>query len=334
MGMDPITHGLVGTVAAQSLANKKKIRPAAITGFISAILADLDYFIHNPSDPLLNIEIHRHFTHSLVFIPVGALIAAGLLWWVMRKYFSFRKLYLFSLVSYGTAGIMDSFTSYGTMLLWPFTDTRFAWNMISVIDPVFTIILAIIIGFAIFNRHRPYVWVAWIWMIIYLTFGFVQRERATTAALQLANERSHQVERIVVKPTIGNLLLWRSIYESEDTFFSDGIRLRLVDQPKYYHGESADRLYPEENYDDYMASIHYYDIMRFDRLSEGYLIHHPEKPNVIGDARYSMLPDSMTPLWGIKIDFDQPEEHVTFHYFRDSSPDIQKQFRRMLMAQE
>jgi inner membrane protein len=330
--MDPITHGLVGSAAAQSLADKNNMRPAAFTGFISAMLADLDYFIHLPSDPLFNIEIHRHFTHSLIFIPVGALIASGLLWWIMRRYFSFGKLYLFSLISYGTAGILDTFTSYGTMLLWPFTDTRFAWNMISVVDPIFTIFIAFILFGALYFRHKPYIWISWIWITIYLTFGFIQRERATAAALDITQARGHLVEKMDVKPTIGNLFLWRNTYEHADSFYTDGIRLRLFDQPKIYPGESAERVFPEEEYDDYMASKQYHDIMRFERLSEGFLIQHPQKSDVLGDARYSMLPVSMTPLWGIRVDMDQSDEHVTFHYFRDSSPEIREEFIRMLMA--
>jgi inner membrane protein len=332
--MDPITHGLVGSAAAQSLAEKKNMRPAAFTGFISAMLADLDYFIHLPSDPLFNSEIHRHFTHSLIFIPAGALVAAGLLWWVMRRHFTFRKLYLFSLVSYGTAGILDAFTSYGTMLLWPFLDTRFAWNMISVVDPLFSIIFAFLVFGAVFYRHKPYTWFAWAWLILYLTFGFIQRERATAAAIEVAQERGHQVQKMDVKPTIGNLLLWRNTYESDDIFYTDGIRLRFFDSPKIYPGESAQRVYPEETYDDYMATIQYYDIMRFDRLSEGYLIRHPEKPDVLGDARYSMLPVSMVPLWGIRVDMSRPDEHVTFHYFRDASPEVREQFWRMFLARD
>jgi len=332
--MDPLTHGLVGAAAAQSLADQEKIRPAACTGFMAAMLADLDYFIHNPSDPLLNIEIHRQFTHSLVFIPVGALIAAGLLWWIMRKYMSFRELYIYSLVSYGTAGLMDAFTSYGTMLLWPFLDTRYAWNLISVVDPVFTTVLLVIVGLSIYYRHVPYAWIGWAWIVIYLSLGFVQRERAASAALILADQRGHTIERIVIKPTIGNIILWRSTYEYDEHFYADGIRAGLFSGRKIYEGESAPRIYPEESYDDYMATIMYYDIMRFSRLSEEYLIRHPDKPDILGDARYSMLPTSLTPLWGIKADTENTDEHVEFLYFRDSGQEVREAFLDMLLGSD
>src|SRR6056297_2226933 len=98
--MDPLTQGLAGAAAATIVAGEKKQRPAAFAGFISATLADLDFFIQSSSDPLLNVELHRHFTHSLFFVPIGALISAGLLFWFVRKHLAFRELYLFSFVSY------------------------------------------------------------------------------------------------------------------------------------------------------------------------------------------------------------------------------------------
>ena len=74
--MDPVTHGLIGAAASQSFANKRGFRAAAFTGFVSALLADLDVFLMSSTDPLLNLELHRQITHSLVFIPMGALVAS------------------------------------------------------------------------------------------------------------------------------------------------------------------------------------------------------------------------------------------------------------------
>ena len=35
---------------------------------------DLDVLFQSPTDPILFLEFHRQFTHSLVFIPIGALL--------------------------------------------------------------------------------------------------------------------------------------------------------------------------------------------------------------------------------------------------------------------
>ena len=60
------------------------------------------------------------------------------------------------------------------------------------------------------------------------------------------------------------------------------------------------------------------DVERFRFFSQNYLYIHPEYSNVIGDLRYSMFPDSIHPLWGIRVDPNQPDKHISFEYFRDT----------------
>ena len=161
--MDPISQGALGAVAGASCADRTTVRKAVAVGGAAGMLADADIFISSASDPLLIIEYHRHFSHSLVFIPLGALLCAGVFWLLTAKRWqlSFRQLYLFSLAGYSTSGLLDACTSYGTHLLWPFSDARTAWSIISIIDPIFTVMLliAIVTGaleqrFAILREER------------------------------------------------------------------------------------------------------------------------------------------------------------------------------------
>lgn len=332
--MDPLTHGLVGATASQSAAERDKLRPAAFTGFVAAMLADLDYFIHIPSDPLFNIEVHRQFTHSLIFIPVGALVAAGLLWWFMRKHLSFKELYIYSILGYATAGLLDAFTSYGTQLLWPFTDTRIAWNYISVVDPVVTAGLLLFLIFAWFKRDKLFVYAAGGWLIIFLVFGWIQHNRAESAVISLAMDRNHQIEDVVVKPTIGNQRLWRANYIYDGMIYTDAIRTGIISGIKIYEGEAEPRILIEEEFSEFESTTLYNDLQRFRNLSENYLIRHPEKPEIIGDARYSMLPTSLIPLWGVEVDTTDTERHLPFLYFRDAGDEIREPFWDMLLGRD
>ena len=63
----------------------------------------------------------------------------------------------------------------------------------------------------------------------------------------------------------------------------------------------------------------YQDIQRFALFSDGFLAWHPERPNVLGDVRFAMLPTSIKPLWGIELNLDAPNEHVTFNTYRTMS---------------
>ena len=72
--MDPFTQGIVGTTVAQSGSKRDTLVIASIIGLLAGLSADLDIFIRSSTDPLLFLEYHRHFTHSIFFIPFGAFL--------------------------------------------------------------------------------------------------------------------------------------------------------------------------------------------------------------------------------------------------------------------
>ena len=74
--MDPFTQGIVGTTVAQSGSKRDTLIIASFIGLLAGLAADLDIFIRSSSDPLLFLEYHRHFSHSIFFIPFGALICS------------------------------------------------------------------------------------------------------------------------------------------------------------------------------------------------------------------------------------------------------------------
>lgn len=70
--MDPISQGAFGASLSQTLT-KKNLLIIGIIGFLSGMTPDLDILIKSNNDPLLFLEFHRQFTHSLFFIPIGGL---------------------------------------------------------------------------------------------------------------------------------------------------------------------------------------------------------------------------------------------------------------------
>ena len=332
--MDILTQGLVGGVLAQSLARKNERNIATLVGVVAGLLADADILIRSSSDPLLNIEYHRHFTHSLVFIPVGAAIAMLLLWPFVHRHLSAGRLYLFSLAGYSMSGALDAFTSYGTHLFWPFSDERVALNIISIVDPVFTLILLVTLLTGLQLGQRKVAFAGLFLCMMYLGMGFVQLQRAGQVAEDLRDKRGHLAMQSVVKPTLANLVLWRSVYIHEDRIHVDAIRVGLFDAGRVFEGESVarfslDRDLPQLD----ESSVLYADIVRFLSFSDGYVALDPVQANVLGDIRYSMLPVSARPLWGIVIDPDRPQVHADYRFFRDSSPSVRETFLKLLLDQ-
>jgi len=151
--MDPCTQGLIGATFSSLFSNKKDIRKASLCGAIGGLAPDLDIFIRSENDQLLFIEYHRHFTHSLFFAPIGSIFVSLIIFTCFYKLrMSLRFIYLFTLIGFLSHGLLDSLTSYGTSLFWPLSQSRVSLNLISIVDPIFTFTLVLLLIFSLLKK--------------------------------------------------------------------------------------------------------------------------------------------------------------------------------------
>lgn len=303
--MDPLTQGVVGAAASQLVSRKAEKIGAGVIGFASGMAADLDVLISSSTDPLLFLEYHRHFTHALVFIPIGALLCtlafrAVFNRWFKRNQLSFARTYLFSFAGYATHALLDACTTYGTQLLWPFSDMRVAWNNVSVIDPLFTVPLLIITAIAVFKRSTAAAYLGAIYAVAYLGLGLVQNHRAVDVAQQLALSRGHAPSNLSLKPSFANIVVWKSVYEYQGRYYIDAIR--MLSSHKIYAGTSVEKLDIAKHFswlkvDSQQAK----DIERFRWFSNRHLALDPNNSKRIIDVRYSLIPNQVTGMWGITL---------------------------------
>lgn len=317
--MDPITQGTLGATLSGSFSDKRKVKVATLLGCFSGMFADIDILFQSPTDPLLFLEIHRQFTHSLIFIPVGALICACLAWVLVKKHLSFRQTYLFCFLGYTTHGLLDACTTYGTQLFWPFSDMRIAWNTISIVDPFFTLPLLVLIVAGVLKRNRNFARFALAWVFIYLSLGVIQRDRAVAAGTDLAQARGHTPIRLEANPGFGSLLLWKVIYEADNIFYVDAVRIGLTS--KVIPGDRIEKLNLEKHFPWLDSSSQQAkDVERFRWFSNQYLAIDQNFPNRIIDIRYSVLPNEIRALWVIDLDPNAgPQAHVEFTTSRNAS---------------
>lgn len=331
--MDLLTQGVLGAALAQSGSKQTETRLACGIGFAAGLLADVDALIRSANDSLLTIEYHRHFTHSIFFIPLGALIAALILWPLLRKRISFKRLYVFSLLGYSLSGFIDACTSYGTHLFWPLSDERVSYHLISIVDPIFTLALIAAVVLAYRQRRAKMAQFGLMFAAFYLVVGYVQMERADSAMQQLAMQRGHTPTQLIVKPTFGNILLWRSIYKTDGHLYVDAVRTAW--QPKIYTGDSIPRYDIDGNNPSLdKSSTLYQDMQRFNFFSGGYIAAHPTKSNVLADIRYSIQPNGLLPLWGIEFDPAEPQKHAQFTVYRNLTKPNRQRFFSMLLGEE
>lgn len=301
--MDPLTQGLLGAAAAQVVLGKRLGHRGWIAGAIGGLLPDADILIRSTADPLLAIEYHRHFTHSLAFIPAGGLIAA-LPWLAFRKQRPDAKLLVAaSTIGYATHGLLDACTTYGTHLYWPFSDERTAWNLIATIGPLFTLFLLVGVVLAALRSSRFPAIAALCLCLTYVGVAGLQRERAVEALARIAQARGHTVARAEIFPTVGNPLVWRSLYRNGALYHADRIRVPLRGEPTWLAGNSLqpvalDDLPPQAAADSRVRR----DFQRFSYFSAGWLARAPRDASVIADARYSLATLEFEPIWGVRFD--------------------------------
>ena len=155
--MDPVSQGALGALASENVARRKHIVIAAILGAMAGMAPDLDMLISSEEDPLLFLEYHRQFTHSLIFMPVGGLLCALLLHQVAKRWqLTFGQTFKYCCAGYATHALLDSCTSYGTQLFWPFSNYRVSWSTISIVDPLFTVPILTLVFFAALRKQKGF----------------------------------------------------------------------------------------------------------------------------------------------------------------------------------
>lgn len=330
--MDPVSQAALGAAAALIVSKPKQMRWAAPLGALSGMAPDLDVFIRSSTDPLLFLEYHRQFTHSLFFIPVGALLCSLIARPFIRSKIPDRTLYGFCLLGFGSHGLLDACTSYGTQLFWPFTDLRIAWNNVSVVDPLFTLPLLIGVVTAVARSSPRWVRAAAIWAIAYLLLGVAQRERAEAAGFELAASRGHAPSEVAAKPSFGNLLLWKTVYEHDFHYYVDATRVGV--EVKSFPGQRSRKVDMSRDLDWLdLDSQQARDLERFRWFSNGKLGLDPDDQDRIIDIRYSMVPNQVDALWGIELDETAPfDAHVRFFTSRSLSKEQRAELQRMLFG--
>tara|TARA_B110000503_G_scaffold12013_3_gene16228 strand:- start:40580 stop:41578 length:999 start_codon:yes stop_codon:yes gene_type:complete len=318
--MDPLTQGLLGAALPQASSAPRYAASAGLLGFLAGMAADLDVLIRSASDPLLFLEYHRQFTHSLVFIPLGGFICALVLHALLgrRRGLTFRQTWLFCTLGYATHALLDACTTYGTMLFWPFSDARIAWNTISIIDPLFTIPLLLAVVLAARRRKPLYARIGMVWALSYMALGLWQHNEAQDMGYALAAQRGHTPLSLEAKPSFANILVWKIVYETDGRFYVDAVRSGVA--PKVFEGSSVPKLdvgrdMPWLDPGSQQAR----DIERFRWFSNGYIALDPLHIHRVIDIRYSMIPNEVSPLWSIKLDPQLGREaHAAYLVHRDT----------------
>ena len=332
--MDPISQGVLGAIVTQATKSKIIFSVAGIFGFVAGMAADLDILIRSTTDPLLFLEYHRQFTHSLVFVPIGGLVTGTFLFFLLGKRLkiSFMESWLMCTIGYGTHGLLDACTTYGTAIFWPFTNDRIALSIISIIDPLFTIPAILLFIICVLKSSSIFANFGFLWMISYLLLGAFNQQTAINLGHQIAVERGQTDIKVEAKPSFANIWLWKTLYEADGRFYIDAVHTGF--NRRVFQGQSIAKLNPKVDFPWLEPnSQQFQDIKRFQWFSMGFVAVDPKRKNHIGDIRFSVIPNEVSALWSIKLNpRAQANQHVDYVTHRDFSIDNRKKLWDMILS--
>jgi|SRR5690554_1375 len=218
--MDSITQAVLGIAVAHVGFNQRTNKlKTVVFGALVASLPDLDIYISKLiNDPLAEVELHRGFSHSLLFFIFLTLIISLL----FRKCFpklSFNRLYITTFFILLTHSLLDVFTTWGTQLFWWYPE-KYALKSIFVVDLFYTIPLSF--GVYLGLKMQKIRFTTWGMIIssLYLVWGLVAQNWIKNETRQEFISQ-HQVEfiELTVKPTFSNSILWNVIIQTDQGFY-------------------------------------------------------------------------------------------------------------------
>jgi inner membrane protein len=188
--MDTLTHALSGALLARATAGKK-VAPRSIprriaAGFLACAAPDLDFVI-SFFGPIAYVAGHRGATHSLILLPLWALALSWVLAKLLREPGGWKAFYGITAMALGAHVAGDLITSYGTMLLAPFSDWRAGIGTTFIIDLWFSgiIVAGLLVSAFLFRTRIPAI-AAFGVLVAYVGFQYVQREKALEFASRYA----------------------------------------------------------------------------------------------------------------------------------------------------
>ena len=229
--MDTITHVLTGVVIAKAIDDEKIGKWGTLAGVAMGVFPDTDIVL-SLIPRQFPFEYHRGVSHSLLLIPVYALIFSWLFTKISRRpyFWSFYKVCLPVLFSHV---LLDLLTSYGTMIFSPFWNHRYALDLLFIIDLIFTGLVLVPLLIGLFWKEKA----RWICrgslaaLTVYLLFCGVQHHRAMGLAETFGRSLNREITEVASLPQPLSPFRWGNYIETRDRVYQGFVDLHMKESP-------------------------------------------------------------------------------------------------------
>jgi inner membrane protein len=305
--LDSLTQIVLGAAVGEAVLGKKVGNRAMLWGAIAGTIPDLDVIARFLTDTITATEMHRGFSHSIVF----SVLMAPILGWMVHQikkrgdvgWQGWAKLFFWGLF---THPLLDAFTTWGTQLFWPF-ESRLAFNNIFVIDPLYTLPFLVCVLIAAFRKRGSLsrkrvnnlgLYLSTGYLALTLLLKWAAHSKITTAL------RDQQIAytQMSTRPAPMNSILWNANVDAGDQYligdysFFDSKPIVFKAYPK--KREEAVTLLPKE------------EVQRLISVSEGWYILEKENDQwIYNDLRFGLIP------------IDPDNAQFVFRYILNQEPD-------------
>lgn len=249
--MDSLTQGLLGAVTFAIIKDRDIGKKSVLIGGVAGTIPDLDVFFSPFYHEVAFITVHRSFTHSILFAVVIGILCGELFHRLYRRQHTRWSWNIAFFLAFITHALLDCCTTYGTQILYPFSDILISWNNIHVIDPAYSIILMVcVIGLLIKSRNgsgrQRLINISLGLSMVYLGWTVVSKSIATSEFKTALHAQGIAYEKMMVSPTPFNSLLWNGIIKTENGYYIGSYS--LLDRRKeipFYYEESDNEILPQ-----------------------------------------------------------------------------------------
>jgi inner membrane protein len=239
--MDSLTQIVLGAAVGEAVLGKKVGNRAMFYGAIAGTIPDLDIISSFFVDTVRALEIHRGFTHSILF----SIVFAPIFGFLVSKIDSYKSVKGWSMLFFWalfTHPILDAHTTWGTQLFWPF-DIRLAFKTIFVIDPLYTLPFLFFLILAMFQKkdspkRQRYNRTGLIISSSYLALTFLLKGLSFFQFTDALENQNITYQEIDTKPAPLNTILWTANIKREEDFlignysFFDKSAIQFSSYPK------------------------------------------------------------------------------------------------------
>ncbi|REJ81937.1 MAG: metal-dependent hydrolase [Bacteroidetes bacterium] len=221
--MDSLTQALLGASVGEAILGKKAGNRAMAWGALGGTIPDLDVLSQNFVEPLRAIELHRAFSHSIIFCVIAAVIIGLLISKIHSEKFGTAKQWMWMMFACLFTHVwLDAHTTWGTQVFWPL-EYRVAFNNIFIIDPLYTLPFLFFVLLALTKkRDNPkrtkYNRIGLIVSSIYMLVTIILKGWAFFDIKESLQKQSISYQELETRPTPFNSVLWNATVEQDDAF--------------------------------------------------------------------------------------------------------------------